>query len=103
MREARDFRRGAASAPTSPELEGQPLFHRQAISLLDQGADSLLDMEVSGDPHEENEDDERLWDQKEEEDDEIVDALPMRQEGESVDDYITRATRMLEQQAFNEM
>ena len=40
---------------------------------------------------------------KKNEEDEIVDALPMRREGESVDDYIARATRMLEQQAFSEM
>ena len=33
----------------------------------------------------------------------VVGALPMRKNNESVDDYIFRATQILEQQAFDEM
>ena len=56
------------------------------------GADALLELDQMNDSFD-----------HEEEDVGVVEVLPVRKNGESVDDYIARATRMLEKQAFDEL
>jgi hypothetical protein len=119
MRESQT-RREPRSAPTSPETghRGGRLgrdereeerrmympFNQQYQSshhhpVTDKhGADALIDV------HDEQEVD--VYGREEEKEEGghgVVSALPMRRNNESVDDYIARATHILEQQAFDEM
>ena len=117
-------RMGRRSAPTSPrddDEEGGNMmmpyprrdrFHRRAFEDDHSGADALLELDqidpfyvarARGGRGEERQMEDVDVHVVDDDDGSVVDALPVRRNGESVDDYIARATRMLEQQAFDEM
>ena len=111
MRESK-MRTEPRSVPTSPTDDNDerrmylaPSLGRHKMPTFDEnGADSLID---AVDEHQQEGKDEYYNsdhdDVIDEEEASVVDTLPMRRNNESVDDYIARATKMLEQQALDEM